>query len=126
MRVLSRSRHWWALSRSGHWRAPIEEQAPEGAVEERALEGAFKELSLEGALKAQAQQSAFEGLVLEHALGWSELRPAGLRETDDGGHDFGATDDSRLVLAWGRTLSRHRRIPFLQLNLLVSGRSTGQ
>ncbi len=80
MRVLSRSRHWWALSRSGHWRAPIEEQAPEGAIEERALEGAFEELSLEGALKAQAQQSAFKGLVLEHALGWSELRPAGLRE----------------------------------------------
>ncbi len=36
-----------------------------------------------------------------------------------------ATDYGWLVLAWGRTLSRHRRIPSLHLSPVVSGRSTG-
>ncbi len=38
----------------------------------------------------------------------------------------GAVDDGRLVLAWGRTLSRHRRIPSLHFSPVVSGRSTGR
>ncbi len=58
----------------------LEERAPEGAVEERALQGAFKERALGGALEAQVQQIAFERLALEHALSWSEPRPAGLRK----------------------------------------------
>ncbi len=36
-----------------------------------------------------------------------------------------AADDGRLVLARGRTLSRHRRTPSLHLSPVVSGRSTG-
>ncbi len=38
----------------------------------------------------------------------------------------GAADDGRLVLAWARTLSRHRRIPSLHFSPVMSGRSTGR
>ncbi len=38
----------------------------------------------------------------------------------------GAAEGSGLVLAWGRTLSRHRRIPSLHFSPVVSGRSTGR
>ncbi len=43
------------------------------------------------------------------------------------GDGFGrAADDGRLVLARGRKLSRHRRIPSLQHSPVVSGRSRGR
>ncbi len=37
-----------------------------------------------------------------------------------------AADDGGLILAWGRTFSRHRRIPSLHLSPVVSGRSMGR
>ncbi len=50
--------------------------------------------------------------------GGADFRASGgLEEAENGGG---------LVLAWGRTLSRHRRIPYLHLSPVVSGRSTGR
>ncbi len=51
-----------------------------------------------------------------------------LERATTGGLDGGTAGgfDGGLVLARGRTLSRHRRIPSLQLSPVVSERSTGR
>ncbi len=115
----------------------------EGAQEERALEDAVEERVMEGALEERAQLSALEGLALERALGTllESAPPSGVALPVDGGlgrdadgsvefpADGGleeATDDGGLVLAWGRTLSRHQRIPSLHFSPVVSGRSMGR
>ncbi len=62
------------------------------------------------------------------AAGWSEPRTAALTSPRTAGLTGGPLTglDGGLVLARGRILSRHRRIPSLQLSPVVSGRSTGR
>ncbi len=103
--------------------------ALESTGEEQALEGAREAQRLGGALAAQRLGSALAAQTLRDAP-WAatggRCLGAGTGFAVVGGGLGGATDDGRRVLARGRTLSRHRRIPSLQHSPLESGRSRGR
>ncbi len=129
LRALGRRGHLRALARSGLWRA-------------LARSGLWRVLARSGLWGAQLRGSTTGGLAILIAGGlaiFSAGGPAlaanggGHFPTDGGitwaanGGGFGrAADNGGLVLARGRTLSRHRRIPTLHFSPVVSGRSTGR
>ncbi len=115
LRALSRSGLWRALSRSGLWAGVSRGRRAWGSRRRRRwFPRGRRAWGSRGRRRwFPCRQRAWES---RRRRRWF---PA------DGGLE-GAADDGGLVLAWGRTLSRHRRIPSLHLIPVVSGRSTGQ
>ncbi len=101
------------LSRSGHWRA-LGQRALLGVLGQRGLLGALRQ---HGHLRALGQSSWNRaGSGVDSVLATDGY---GLDFPTDGGGRR-AADDGGLILAWGRTFSRHRRIPSLHLSPVVS------